>query len=400
MCLLLMPSPLWAAVRVEGLNGWLASGAERSLGAVYEHIPPGETSGYKESLIKVVAERLLSGYVVKRVALSGSDVLVLLEPRSAPPGWSVELIRPNLSPPVDGWFESDADGLAGDIASLVEGVPTEALAWGDLDLKREIDAICSSRLPGWRTSIMIRSAPEDGVRLEVSFTPDQPLTLAVTPRINSSSIPVMLHSNLRDDLLKGFAPVIGIPVPWLEAHRDDLVALGREILSDEYIVESARAVPEVTARTGVVSELDIDLESNRYAAWVWFAVYSGVEDRYPEAGLHFGRRTLPFNGWEVELYGEFIVSLNDWDLESRFGTRWAPWRNIWFGGEWSDADSSWWLRASVESRPRKPYAWLRYSLEGETNGGLGYRFNDFMSIELNYDSRFGDSWYVRGLVNL
>ncbi|MDR3354484.1 MAG: hypothetical protein LBO21_05555, partial [Synergistaceae bacterium] len=259
---------------------------------------------------------------------------------------------------------------------------------------------CRSRLPGWRTSLIVRRDADDSVTIDVSFTPEQPLTLAVTPRINSTSIPVLLHSNMRDDLLKGFAPVIGIPVPWLDIHSEDFASLGREILNGENLVEEARAVPDVTVKTGIVSELDIDLESRRYAAWVWFAVYSGAEDRYPEAGLHFGRRTLPLSGWEVELYGEFIVSLNDWDPESRFGVRWAPSRNIWFGGEWSDLDDAWWIKASVEARPRKPYAWIRYSLDGHTNGALGYKFNDFMSIELNYDSRYSESWYVRGLVNL
>jgi hypothetical protein len=386
-------------VRVEGLNSWLTAGAVRSLGAVYDHIPPGETRDYKESLLKVVAEKLLSGYTVRSVAWTGPDVRIVLDEHAPVPKWRVAVAVPNLSPPVSGWFESDSKGLDTEIASLLDGVPVEALTWGDLDLKREVDALCQSRLPGWRASLIVRREVDDGVTIDVSFTPEQPLTLAVMPRINSTSIPVMLHSSMREDLMKGFAPVIGIPVPWLDLHSKDFAALGQEILNDESLVEEARAVPDVTVKTGVVSELDIDLESRRYAVWVWFAVYSGA-DRYPEAGLHFGRRTLPFSGWEVELYGEFAVSLNDWDPESRFGLRWAPLRNIWFGGEWSDLDDSWWLKASIEAKPRKPYAWIRYSLDGETNGSVGYRFNDFISIELNYDSRFSDSWYVRGLVNL
>jgi hypothetical protein len=389
-----------AAVSVEGLNPWLTAGAERSLGAVYDHIPPGEPPSYKESLLKVVADKLLSGYTVKSVAWTGMDVRIVLDEQALAPVWKVVVVIPNLSPPVNGWFESDSRGLDVEIAALLDGVPVEALTWGDLDLKKEIDAICQSRLPGWRTSLMVRRDADGGVTADVSFTPEQPLTLAVTPRINSSSIPVLLHSNMREGLLKGFAPVIGIPVSWLDIHREDFASLGREILNGEYLVEEARAVPDVTVKTGVVSELEIDLESRRYAAWVWFAVYSGVEDRYPEAGLHFGRRTLPLSGWEVELYGEFIVSLNDWDPESRFGVRWTPLRNLWFGGEWSDLDDAWWLKASMEAKPRKPYAWLRYSLDGYTNGAVGYRFNDFMSIELNYDSRYSESWYVRGLVNL
>jgi hypothetical protein len=398
-CLISTSSALNAAVRVEGLNAWLSESANRSLNAVYEHMPQGESDEFKESLLQVVANRLLSGYVVRSVTIEGSDVVVVLEPIEEEPSWGISFNRPNLSPPVDEWFDADSEGIDADISSLMKGVPMEALSWGDLDLKREIDEIFAPRLPGWRTSLMVRTTVSGDVLLEVSFAPEQPLTLAVTSRINSASIPVMLHSNLRDDLLKGFAPVIGIPVPWLDIHKDDLVALSKKILGDEYLVDEAKAVPEVTAKTGTVSELDIDLESRRYAAGVWLAVYGGAEGKYPEAGLHFGRRTVPLHGWDVEMYGEFIVALNDWDLETRLGMRWMPWRFLWFGGEWSDNDDIWWLRASVESRPRSPYMWLRYSQDGDTNGAIGYRLNDYLSLELNYDSRDSDSWNVRALVN-
>jgi hypothetical protein len=383
------------------LNDWLGTAAERSLGAVYDHIPQNETADTKSQLLKVVAGRLFLGYSVRGVTFEGGDAyLVELDAASLPPDWSVSLIAPNLSAPVDGWFESDIAGMPSEIESLMAGVPMEALSWGDIDLRDRIEGICAERLPGWRASLMIHGGTGGAETLEVSFTPEQPLTLAVTSRINSSSIPVMLHSSLRDDLLRGFAPVIGIPVPWLELHRDGLIAMSRGILKEEYLVEVAKAEPEVTATTGTVSALDIELESGRYAAWVWMAVYAGTEDRFPEAGLHFGRRALIMPGWEVELYSEFILALDGFDLETRLGAKWSPWRNAWIGGEWSSADDLWWVRLAFDSRIHRPYAWLRFSEDSDTNGAVGLRINDFLSIELHYDSRDGDPWNVRALVNL
>ncbi|MDR3353848.1 MAG: hypothetical protein LBO21_02270, partial [Synergistaceae bacterium] len=112
-----------AAVSVEGLNPWLTAGAERSLGAVYDHIPPEEPPSYKESLLKVVADKLLSGYSVRSISWTGTDVRIALEKRARAPRWKVVLTIPNLSPPVDGWFESDSRGLDAKITSLLEGVP-------------------------------------------------------------------------------------------------------------------------------------------------------------------------------------------------------------------------------------------------------------------------------------
>jgi hypothetical protein len=337
--------------------------------------------------------------MVESIEFRGIDVTVKLRSTSPPPRWDIAIMPPNLSPPVDRWFDSDTADLPALISPIMEGVPLEALSWGDVDLKRAVDEIFGERLPGWRISLMVRSA-ERGAILEISFVPEQPLTLAVTSSITSSSIPVVLHSNLRDDLLAGFAPVIGIPVPWLERHRDDFTALGKNILAEEKFVEQAKAQPDVSVTTGSISEVEIDLESRRYAAWVWMAVYAGAADRYPEIGLHFGRRAEIIPHWDMELYSELIVTLDDWDLETRLGMRWSPWRSFWLGGEWSDHDNTWWARASFDPKQRRPYAWMRYSDAGDADGAVGYRFNDFISIEVHYDSRSEDPWNVRALVNL
>ncbi|MDR1943883.1 MAG: hypothetical protein LBQ19_03580 [Synergistaceae bacterium] len=393
-------APCAAAVRVEGLNAWLSAGAERSLSAVFEHIPAGETNSSKETLLTVVANRLLPGYKVESVTFGESAVSVKLVAVSPPPDWSVSLSAPNLSPPVDAWFASDISDIGGQLSPLMEDVPIEALSWGDADLKRTVEELCKEKLPGWRISLMVRNADSGDALLDVSFVPEQPVTLAVTSNINSSSIPVMLHSSLREDLLVGFAPVIGVPVPWLENHRDDLVQLGAEILKGVDLVEQAKARSEMTVRTGPISEVNVELESKRYAVWVWMAVYAGGGDKFPEAGLHFGRRAEIFPDWDMELYAELIMAMNDWDLETRLGMRWSPWRNFWLGGEWSDLDDSWWARASVDSRSHRPYAWIRFSEDGDANGAVGYRITDFISIEAHYDSRSDDPWNLRALVNM
>jgi len=397
---LLALSPAEAAVKVFGMKDWLAEAAERSLTAVYEHMPPSGSDESKASLLRVVTNRLLTGYAVEDLRVENDEVFVYLRRQSEAPEWSVTLNAPNLTAPVDAWFRADTEGLSKELADLMSGVPLESLAWGDAELKRVADEACSACLPGWRVSLMVRIVGENSMALETSFTPEQPLVLAVTPRISSTSIPAMLHSGLRYDLTKGYAPVIGLPVAWLVRHEDDFAAMNKEILKDEYLVDRAKATPEIEVKTGSVSEVDIELESARYAAWVWMAVYAGAEDKYPEVGLHFGRRASLLPGWTSELYLELITELDDFGLETRLGMRWSPWRNLWFGGEWSSKDDDWWLRASFAPRHKNPYAWARVNLEGETNAALGLRINDFFSVEIHYDSRDDDPWNLRAIVNL
>jgi hypothetical protein len=389
-----------ASVRVEGLDGWLSESARRSMAAVYDHIPRSEPPAVKEELMRVVAERLLLGYSAESVVFTGVDAVVTMKVSSPVPDWRVEIVPPNLSPPVDAWFAADIAGLDEEILPLIRNAPLEMLSWGDLDLKREIENFSGRRIPGWRVLLLARAKADGGVALNVSFSPEQPLTLAVTTKINSASIPAVLHSNLKDDLMKGFAPVIGIPVPWLELHKDDLAELGRSVLKGEELVRFSKADPVVAAQPGVVAGVDVELESRRYSASFWASIYAGAEERYPEAGIHLGRRIQLLPHWDMEMYWEGILRLDDWGLENRLGLRWPVWRNIWMGGEWSDMDDQWWGRVDFESWARRPYAWLRYSEAHEMGAALGYHINDYISIELNYDSRYEDEVNVRALLNL
>jgi hypothetical protein len=130
------------------------------------------------------------------------------------------------------------------------------------------------------------------------------------------------------------------------------------------------------------------------------SVYAGAEERYPEVGIHFGKRVQLLPRWDMEMYWEAILKFDNWGLENRLGLRWPIWRNIWIGGEWSDIDDIWWGRLDFESWVRRPYAWLRYSEEQDVSTALGYHINDHFSIELNYDSRNEDEINVRALLNL
>jgi hypothetical protein len=393
--------PAHASVRVNGLNEWLTESAERSMEAVYSHISPSESAGIKHELLTTVANRLLLGYTVEGVTFQGKDgVEITLSPSAPPPEWEVVINQPVLSPPVDGWFASDINGMSETILSLVRNVPVEALSWGDTSLRDVIERLSAERIPGWRVTLMARYTIEGGMILDVSFVPEQPLALSVTTEINSSSIPAVLHSNLKDDLVKGFAPIIGVPVSWLDRHKSDFEALGREILSGEYLVEFSKAMPAVSANTGVVSNVDVELESRRYSGRLWMAVYAGAEERYPEVGIHLGRRIQLLPRWDMEMYSELILQLDDGELEAKFGVRWPLWRNIWLGTEWSDVNDIWWGRLDIESWARRPYAWLRFSEDEDVNAALGYHINEYISIELHYDSRYEDEWNVRTLLNL
>lgn len=390
-----------SALTVDGVPVWMASAAERSLAAVYEHIDPSSSVSTKEELLRLVVSRLLRGYEASKISFADGVRVSLVRKDGGPaPRWRVVIAPPELSPPISGWFASDVDGLSGQISDLLADASIDAMTWADVDLKAAIDLMIEDRLPGWRASLLARTE-DDSEILEVALTPEQPLALAVSPQISSSSIPVMLHSTLKEGLLKGLSPVIGVPVAWLEVHSGDLAMMTADVISGDYIIDKGKVVATVTPEVGQVSTLDIELESKRYSAWVWMGAYAGAQDRYPEIGVRFGRGFRLIPGWDMELYGELITQIDNFSIESRVGVGWTPFRGVWIGGEWSSSDDLWWLRARYDQGRRfRPYAWLRASEGGDLNAAVGLRLTDHLSIEILYDSRFGDQWNARALVNM
>lgn len=397
---LLIVVPPAAAVEVEGVPSWMAHAAQRGLDAVLRNIPEGTSPGVREELLRVVGEKLFIGYRVGRVAFDGGEARVRLE-RSAPLlPWSVEALPPKLTVPAEQWFFKDAQGMEERVAALLDGVPLEAFVWCDAELKSAVERIYEEKLPGWRPSLVVRML-EGAPSLQISFSPEQPLTLAIDPRVRSSSMPSMLYSGIREDLLRDYAPIIGLPVVWVERHREDLAEWSHAALSKHNIVRQARIDPKIEIKTAPLSLVDVDLQSRRFTVWFWLAAYIGNSERYPEAGLHFGRRAQLFpGGIDTELYGELVTAVNDWNLETRLGGRWSPWGDVWIGAEWVNPDDSWWARLSVESRPKKPYFWLRFSEEHDINGAVGWRFSEHFSVEMHYDSRDNDYWSIRAIANL
>jgi hypothetical protein len=324
--------------------------------------------------------------------------LVVLEPVPPIPRWRVELVPPRLPPPVDRWLSSDLTGVSPRVEALLEGVPLEALSWGDEGLSRAVDGLLDVSAPGWRKALLVRRTEGNPI-LQVGFVAESPLVLAVAPTLNSSTLPTLLYADLREDLLEGLSPMIGTPVPWVARHRSDLETWAAGILGGANRVVQSRSDSKVTAVPERITRVDARLESHRYVLWAWAAGYVG-SNRYPEVGIHAGRKVLPFNAWEVELYGEWVVALDDGGVESRYGFRWSPWGDVWWGAEYVLPDDLWFGRLSLGGRVRSPYAWLRLSEEGESDFGLGYRINEHISLEVHYDERDDEPWSLKAIGNL
>lgn len=390
--------PAVADVRVEGVPAWLSPAATRSMEAVWREIDPSQDEENRLAVIRMVSSRLFEGYRVNFAGIEQDKLVLVLEPESLT-AWEVEGGLPSLPDPLSGWMGADWENARTRILERVSGLPLESLNWADAALRVEIAAILGETLPGWRGSLLVRVEGEKAV-LKVGLAPEQPLVLAVTPRTNSTSLPILLHSELKEDLLKGLSPVIGLPVAWLARHEGRLAEWTASLMKEESLVGDLKVDVKVSVKPEPVTDLSVRLESRRYTIWAWVAGYAGTSDRFPEAGFHLGRKAQLLPGWDAELFGEALLFLDDWEFETRLGLRWSPWDRIWLGVERSWPDEATWWRAWFDGPARSVYGWARVSDEGDLNLGVGYRINENLSIEFHYDDRDNDSSSIRLVGNL
>jgi hypothetical protein len=350
-------------------------------------------------VIKVVADRLFTGFTASEVYANSERIFVRLSPLEKVTEWKLELQEPQLQEPALQWFQNDLKKAEPRLAKITDGLPLDALSWSDEGLRDEVVRALSPDLTGWRPSIMVLNT--DGLAtMRISFTPEMPLVLAVTPHMTSVSLPILLHDDMKEDVLSTTSSLMGVPVAWVGRHAEELNLWVEAHLSDNRAVRRTGSVPKVKFEPAQVSHVNVNVESKRYTIAAWAAVYAGTDDRSGELGLHLGRKFEVTDDVAGEFYGEGIMELQDWKVEGRFGTRFSPWGDVWLGGEWSTQDRKWWGKLSIDPRLRKPYAWLRIREDGEVNAALGWKATEYLSFELHYDERDSGEWSLRMLGNL
>lgn len=396
---LAFPALSEGSVKIEGVPRWLKAPMERSAESVWSEIKNSGAPGPENlRLLALVAGRVFSGYSVAGVFQRNDGAVLSLEPGPVP-RWRAEIDPPRLSPPADLWFRENASGLAEGIEKIIRDLPLDALSWADVSLKKEVEVLCSPRLPGWSPSILVRLQGEETV-LRISFAPRPPLVLAVVPKVSSGTLPVMLQSDLNENILRALAPVAGLPIEWAEFNKKRVEDLASDSLRQTRIVDNTRSAVRVIFNPGQLAAAEASVESPRYSLRAWVAAYAGSDTRYPEIGLHMGRKFLPFSGWDMELYGEWILAVNDLSLESRWGVRWSPWKGIMAGAEQAFPGNQTWYRLWYEGGERAPYLWWRVSERGLHNAGVGYRINRRVSLEVHYDGRDEDKLSLKAISDL
>ena len=387
------------ALTVTGLPDWLSLAAERSLVAVWDEIP-NDAMTDREGTLELVASRLFAGYSVS-VKAGAEGPAIFFTQNDVSPKPEVHIILPELRGMAMSWFSSDVAGMSEEISSIAAEVPQSALTWADGALRERVSKIVHERLPGWEFTQQIYIS-QSSTSINLSFRPSNEMILAVKPVLYSRTIPVMFRSDLEAKMLPEMSPLIGLPVKWTELHRRDVEEMARLYLEDRNTVGNLRADVSVKFVAGKVSDIEARVDSRSFMFSMWVSAYAGLEGRYPEAGAFFGFRPI----WRIgdvnlapEVYGELIFELDDFGVTYRAGTRFELVGNFWAGIEYEMPEGETFMRLDyIPLKVRRPYARWRFGLGNYYHElGLGYKFDEHISVELYYDD---GNVGLRGIWNL
>ncbi|GHS95934.1 hypothetical protein AGMMS50276_13390 [Synergistales bacterium] len=395
---LFLPQSSFAGeLAVSARPSWLEPHARRALTVVWEKIPP---LAARLDTLSIVAKQLFEGYDVN-IRIADAAPFVTLTPLTRDE-WRVSLSEPSLREDASEWFSRDVEGLSEEIAPLLKDLPIDALSWADSALNERIAQIIERRLPGWSFSLVVR-INGDSQTLQVSFRAEQPLVLAVTPSIFSSTLPVMFQSDLAAKLIPGMSPIIGLPVAWIAKHKDDAEKMAREFLEDRNAVSNTRSMVEITFTPHQISEVDALVNSPRFSLQISLAGYAGIKGRYPELGVMAGLNTNRWTGVDLEIYNELVIDAGEFGLTDRLGFRFPLLARgaLRIGAEVEWPDGEIWYRAWIDTnRMKRPYLWWRWNHDQGHGASIGYRLNEHISVEIHYDARYKNKIGLRGILLL
>ena len=392
---LLFTGPAWAGVRVEGLPDWLTTTVAGPVEAVWQEVSKRHDAGSRERMLELVVKRLFPGLRVKGIEILGEDLLLSVAFAEKGSTWDLDLIHPALGPDLIPLFASDLGDAADVLSEMLRPLPVDCIGWAGQSFLRKAEGILSERLPGWSPSFIFRQNKDGTMGLEASFHPLPPVVVAYSPRIRSGSLPRLLQAEISDGALEVLSSYVGLPTPWVKRHSRAIERLAALSLESRWAARDIRGKVDVSITPDRVAPVDVRVESDRYTLRGWVAASLGSEERHPELGIFLGRRLEIPQGRGPEIFTELIAMTNDFSLESRWGLRFQLWNDINLGAEWALPENRGWYRVWVDEILPSIYLWGRFSEDGDSNAALGWRFGEFLSGELYYDSRDGDGLRVR-----
>jgi len=349
-----------------------------------------------EETLLAVLDRLIPGYAVSGVALQFAAVTVVAVTfRPVGPLIAALDVLPT-APAVDERVVPLVIGplrpaAAESFRALYGGLPVAALSWAAPVLEPPARAVVERLAPGFTAAIRLRLDADTAGRLavvDVILSPrDSRVIRGIAVEFRSTSIPLIVLDDYEADVAAMADPLRGLPVEFARARARDLAAIIDRALAAFPLAVRYRIVASAMLDVGEATRVIILADSVVYRARVEAQLSIGTSAPGPRIGVHVGRLVAP----GLEGFAELRIIPTTLALRWTVGAAYALSPTMTVGVSYApsnSATSAWTtLKLSRDISLRATWDVRRRAVEG----GLIYRFNEFLSGEVVGTSR-GSFW--------
>jgi len=350
-----------------------------------------------ETLGEVVT-RVAAGYAIATVSIEAgvtSTVSVRLRPvgviiRTVEVTTDLGAVHPKLHPLINTLLQG---GPTQEIRALFEGLPVRALEWAESLLDASAQAVIEAAVVGYTATV--RVAPGEALRMTLALAPrDARIIRNLSVRFRSASIPILLLDQHAPQIASMAEPLRGVPVTFARVHQKSLEQLLEADVAAYPPAQEYRVVASVALDVAETTYVTVVADSLTLRGRLEAQLNIGPHAPGPEIVIHLGRLVLP----QTEAFVETHIVPNslglDWDLGGQLQV--SPTTVVGASYRVVARTTSAFTRFQVGPDVALRGIWNLTDLAFE--GGLNYRFNEFLAGEVVATSK-GEVW-LRLISNL
>ncbi len=341
-----------------------------------------------ENIILQVFDKVLVGYTVNAVELKpgeNTQIRVTILP------WQDKITQVHTKVTVEGMSPELAQLLYQDVAGMdeifsnsLQGLPIAAVDWTHGLLKKQVNAFLQQRAPEFRADFDVNVAED--TQVNVVLYPLLPVVRTVDLSMHSDT---MLNAGLllrRDKMQNRINQLIGLPVPFVARHRQEMEAYLEDILNQDKIFQAWDMTTQVTIAPGeklaVMSRTDSGLYRVRLEGRADIGNSHGNrEDTSLQARLHLGRR--------LSSRDEFFVRMNVYPQSMKLDWNLGYGYNLPTGTDltllYDFTNSAIGVEAQQKLADRLYVRYAYRAVDHRNEYALGYRLHDFLALEYARD---------------
>ncbi|WP_296769735.1 acylphosphatase [Selenomonas sp.] len=342
-----------------------------------------------EKLIHEVFNKVLVGYTVRQVTVEPAvktKVKVDLIP------WAetirqvqVDTAVEGMPPRIEKLVRQDLAGVESVFQAALIGLPTAAADWTNGVLKQHLGDYLQEHLPEFRADFDLD--PEPVARVKLTVFPRLPVVRTVDLSMRSDTLPNSALLSQRKNMQKQVDDIVGVPVAFVQRHRDDLerqFAQGLDSCRAFRVLHMQTKVKiEPAERVDVMSRTDSSQYHFRLSGWLDIG---RNKDRGSRQNLllrlHAGRMLGKYD--EIFAVTELQPEEMSWGYQ-------LGWGHLFRGGRYAALRYDlqhygfiYEVRQKLSSRWLLRYEYRQADRLGEV--GIRYRLHDFLGLEYIFDN--------------